>query len=356
VLANGTIVNANKTSNPDLHHALKGGGNNLGIVTSFDVETFPNAKIWGGFSIVFNQQKEVMKWFYKFSNSVTADPDAMTLLFLMPPTLGQTVSMALTTHTKPIQNPKIFSDLNRLAPNTSNMIFSLPQIFQNIPNLLTGGSVLPRSSAGLPNQTQAIPQGFDIASGKMNGLTSIFDLAKFNSMGMGSGATAGVRAAFYSFSYINSPDYLEKLMDLLSAKNKDLPLLSSAMIGVQPFHRLMRQSGIQTGGPNALGLDDMHPNDDLVVVLLTVSWFQESRDDVVQTWSKNFITSAQKLATDMKAYSPYIYMNYAYDGQNVISGYSPRAQRFLQQVSQQYDPYRVFQTQVPGGFKLPKVI
>ncbi|KAL2842918.1 hypothetical protein BJY01DRAFT_235845 [Aspergillus pseudoustus] len=40
VVADGRIVNANKDENPDLFRALKGGGNNFGIVTRFDMITF----------------------------------------------------------------------------------------------------------------------------------------------------------------------------------------------------------------------------------------------------------------------------------------------------------------------------
>lgn len=36
VLANGTVVNANSTSNPDLFKAQKGGSGNLGFVTRID--------------------------------------------------------------------------------------------------------------------------------------------------------------------------------------------------------------------------------------------------------------------------------------------------------------------------------
>jgi hypothetical protein len=48
VLANSTIVYANKTSNPDLFWALRGGGNNFGIVTRFDMQTIPARNIYGG--------------------------------------------------------------------------------------------------------------------------------------------------------------------------------------------------------------------------------------------------------------------------------------------------------------------
>ncbi|EGY15142.1 uncharacterized protein VDAG_05996 [Verticillium dahliae VdLs.17] len=50
VLADGTIANANAVENPGLHRASKGGGNNFGIVTRFDLQTFEDAKggLYGG--------------------------------------------------------------------------------------------------------------------------------------------------------------------------------------------------------------------------------------------------------------------------------------------------------------------
>lgn len=41
-------MNANKTSNPDLFHGLKGGSTNLGIITRYDVNAFPLTPKWGG--------------------------------------------------------------------------------------------------------------------------------------------------------------------------------------------------------------------------------------------------------------------------------------------------------------------
>ncbi|KAK7430977.1 hypothetical protein QQZ08_002507 [Neonectria magnoliae] len=48
VLANGTIVTAFETSNPDLFKALKGGGNNFGIVTSFLLRAYKQGQVYGG--------------------------------------------------------------------------------------------------------------------------------------------------------------------------------------------------------------------------------------------------------------------------------------------------------------------
>lgn len=48
VLASGEIVNANADSHPDLWIALRGGGNNFGIVTRFDLAVFEQGQMWGG--------------------------------------------------------------------------------------------------------------------------------------------------------------------------------------------------------------------------------------------------------------------------------------------------------------------
>ena len=49
VLANGTIVNANKSSHPDLFWALKGGSNNFGVVTHIVLATVKTSgHVFGG--------------------------------------------------------------------------------------------------------------------------------------------------------------------------------------------------------------------------------------------------------------------------------------------------------------------
>jgi hypothetical protein len=48
VLADGSVVEVNKTSYPDLFWALKGGSSNFGLVTRFDVETIKSPLVWAG--------------------------------------------------------------------------------------------------------------------------------------------------------------------------------------------------------------------------------------------------------------------------------------------------------------------
>ncbi|KIK57945.1 hypothetical protein GYMLUDRAFT_246598 [Collybiopsis luxurians FD-317 M1] len=49
---NGTVANVTDANDPDLAFALRGGGNNFGIVTSFVMKVYPQTKVWGGALVV----------------------------------------------------------------------------------------------------------------------------------------------------------------------------------------------------------------------------------------------------------------------------------------------------------------
>ncbi|KAI0521889.1 FAD binding domain-containing protein [Xylaria bambusicola] len=57
VLANASVVYVTENNYPDLFMALKGGGNNYGIVTSYLLQAYPIGDIWGG-NLVFDAKSE----------------------------------------------------------------------------------------------------------------------------------------------------------------------------------------------------------------------------------------------------------------------------------------------------------
>lgn len=59
-MANGRVLNVNHETEPDLYWALRGGGANFGIVTSFDIETHPIGQVWGDFNAQI--ASDVAKW------------------------------------------------------------------------------------------------------------------------------------------------------------------------------------------------------------------------------------------------------------------------------------------------------
>src|SRR5678809_749496 len=56
VLADGRLVNANAKENKDLFWALRGGGGNFGVVTSFEYRLHPVSTVLGGM-IVYRAAK-----------------------------------------------------------------------------------------------------------------------------------------------------------------------------------------------------------------------------------------------------------------------------------------------------------
>jgi FAD/FMN-containing dehydrogenase len=82
VLADGSIVSANKDENKDLFLALKGGSNNFGIVTRFDMETFEHTGIWGGVGMYPNTTTpELIAGFVSFTQNLANEPASSLLGF-----------------------------------------------------------------------------------------------------------------------------------------------------------------------------------------------------------------------------------------------------------------------------------
>ncbi|KAN0139410.1 FAD-binding domain containing protein [Lactarius tabidus] len=73
VLPNGTITTVTEC-NEDLWFALRGGGNNFGIVTKFTYKTIPQELIWGGTRNYTSDQQDLVK--EALINFQTTDPKA----------------------------------------------------------------------------------------------------------------------------------------------------------------------------------------------------------------------------------------------------------------------------------------
>ena len=74
VLADGKLVTASATENPDLFWALRGGGGNFGVVTSFLYRAHPVSTVYGG--PIFWELKDaakVMKWYRQFLAKTSQD-------------------------------------------------------------------------------------------------------------------------------------------------------------------------------------------------------------------------------------------------------------------------------------------
>ena len=87
VLADGRFVTASTDENSDLFWAIRGGGGNFGIVTSFQFRLHPVSNVYAGPMLwSLEQAKEVMQWYREFLPAAPEDLYGFFAFLTVPPT------------------------------------------------------------------------------------------------------------------------------------------------------------------------------------------------------------------------------------------------------------------------------
>jgi len=86
VLADGSFVTANATDHADLFWALRGGGGNFGIVTSFTYRLHELHTVGGGVTLwPVDRTREVLEWYRDFLPQAPEDLNGFFALLTVPP-------------------------------------------------------------------------------------------------------------------------------------------------------------------------------------------------------------------------------------------------------------------------------
>ncbi len=86
VLADGTFVTASTAKNPDLFWALRGGGGNFGVVTSFLSRTHPVSTVHAGPMLwPLDSAPEVMRWYAQFIREAPEELNGFFAFLTVPP-------------------------------------------------------------------------------------------------------------------------------------------------------------------------------------------------------------------------------------------------------------------------------
>jgi hypothetical protein len=86
VLADGQIVTASEEENPDLFWAIRGGGGNFGIVTSFLFRLHPVNMVHAGPTLwELDDAPEVMRFYREFITGASEDINGFFLFLTVPP-------------------------------------------------------------------------------------------------------------------------------------------------------------------------------------------------------------------------------------------------------------------------------
>lgn len=131
VTASGLIVTASPTSYSDLFWALRGGGNNFGLVVKFNLKAYslPGGSLWGGTKVFTEDQfPKVYKAFANLVANSPQDTNAGQWLAMVLQPGGLKIAAAELYYAKPVANAPIFNEYNAIPAVADSTAFrTLPE-------------------------------------------------------------------------------------------------------------------------------------------------------------------------------------------------------------------------------------
>jgi FAD/FMN-containing dehydrogenase len=300
VTASGIIVTASATKYPDLYWALRGGGNNFGTVTKFNMRTFIQGPMWGG-SVLYLESEwdKIFPTYVKIAENAAEDIKQAQLVSFGVLN-GTKVAGAQFEYSDPTPWPAIFSDW------------------------------------------KAIPSAQDT--------TAVANLSTLTRE-LGAGSAVGARQTYWVKTFkldsdlmkANVDTFVELLSSITGAPGL-LPVLSFQAITVPAMEQMQQNRG------NALGLDAS--NGPVYIANLALEWGDPADDERMYLFSNTLNERLQSDAVKRGLQNDYLYMNYASPWQDAVASYGADNKQRLKEVASVYDPTGVFQRLQPGYFKL----
>jgi hypothetical protein len=124
--------------------------------------------------------------------------------------------------------------------------------------------------------------------------------------------------------------------------------ISTIQLDWQPIGADWMKASEARGG-NALGLDSSQV---YLCYAEVVEWIGSAYDDIVAEWLENTTYKINNATQKAGLYDAFNYMGDAAGFQSIFPGYGAKNHQKLIDVAQKYDPHAVFQTLMPGGFKV----
>ncbi|KAF9737138.1 hypothetical protein PMIN06_001898 [Paraphaeosphaeria minitans] len=297
VLVSGRLVNANATSRPDLFRALKGGLSNFGVVTSIDFRTLPVGEILGG--RVVNSLSYRSEVFAAFAKIATAEPydvhASITTSIIFNAVTKAWTLLSAPIYTKPQTDPEVYAEL-----------FAIPSVSNTVQ------------------------------------LTQLHTLANET-------AVAQTNQLFSTGTYGPSAQLLDRIFDICNETLYDFNITGSLQ-WIATFEPLPTVFAAQGAHGNVLGTASAAGNG--MILLLSASWSDAASSPLVHAKNEQVLHEINTAAEHFGLLRSLVYANYAGTFQTPVASYGAQSDAFLRRVARKYDPRAVFQTQLPGGFKL----
>ena len=142
VTADGQFKKASATENPDLFWALRGGGGNFGIVTSFEYRLHPVTQVLGGLVIYpLDQAREALRFYRDFCPGLPDEAEAYCGLLTSPE--GMPVFALILGYNGPIEDgEKVLAPARRFGRPVADLVGPMPyrarQMMLDEPNATHG--------------------------------------------------------------------------------------------------------------------------------------------------------------------------------------------------------------------------
>jgi hypothetical protein len=293
---NGEIVTASESRHPDLYWALRGGGNNFGLVTRFNIYTIPSGALTGTTrTYSADRSSEVLRAFVDVASKARVNGRAQQYVIFARMGESNIISAELT-YTENVSHPAVF-DAYRAIPALSDS-----------------------------TRTRTLVEYCD-------------DMAAQDQYGL--------REVFWNLSVALDEQFAQWIAEYFFSVISDLA--SPVGLVFQVITEPMLEKMSRAGG-NALGLDVA---DGPILLLHILSmWDDAASDETIHQFINDFFNTVALEARRRGLHRDFIYMNYASAFQDVISSYGAINKAKLKSIALKYDPREVYQTLQPGYFKL----
>ncbi|KAH7078956.1 hypothetical protein BKA63DRAFT_254912 [Paraphoma chrysanthemicola] len=305
VLANATVVTASNTSHADLYQALKGGGNNYGIVTAYHMVAHPMGQIWGG-NLIFSVDKTdaLLAALRNFTENYPDEKAAIIQTAELTALGAVDIWVLFLFYDGPTPPPGVFDIFTNIGP--------------------------------LVNNCQS---------------RSYYDLLTYNNFGVLKGSVYIITTETMPLpSAQNSAEVLGAIHDNWRKTIQSVFGVAGIVgsIAYQPIPRGLARKARERGG-DLIDLDD---DVDRIIIEFNISYFLELDDEKIDEatqrlygGSRDIITQFQQSGKLPDAYLP-LFMNDCYFRQDYFGRL--RTTDFARSVRDRYDPENFFRDQTKG--------
>jgi FAD/FMN-containing dehydrogenase len=135
LLASGKLVTASATTNEELFWAIRGGGGNFGIVTSFLFRAHPVSTVGGGATLYeLDQAEDVLRWYRDFLPAAPVELNGFFAFLTVPPAppfpeqlhLRKMAGIVWCYSGDPARAPEVFAPIHAFGPPAFDGIQPMP--------------------------------------------------------------------------------------------------------------------------------------------------------------------------------------------------------------------------------------